>query len=447
MKKWTSPFLNFLPHEIMWRRKKGGYILGKKKLLMIVLLLLLIAVCIHLPSWITADSITVEITGDVVNVREKPGTSHSIVTQIKKGETYPVEKEQGDWYEIKLPSGKTGWIANWLAAKQVNTGMQSGMVNVDGLNVRADATASSDVVGTLNSGEKVKIIRENSGWYEISYESGTAWVSAQYVEKSPGKRDASVSEERNIAILHDGTNIRKKPELEAPILGTAHAGEVYEVMGEKNNWYKIKTDNGKTGFIASWVVSSTNRPVLHHQSGGGISGKTVVIDAGHGGYDQGAKGSLGTIEKDLTLKTARLLDKKLKKAGANVIMTRSRDEYVPLYNRTNTAIENRADAFISLHYDSIEDTVTNGHTTYYYYSYDKKLADTIHWHLGNEIKLKDRGTKFGNYYVLRENSQPSILLELGYLSNAAEEQAIDTKRYRDTVTTAIVKGLKDYFSN
>lgn len=420
--------------------------MGKKKLFMIILLLLLIAVSINIPSWITADSITIEITGDVVNVREQPGTSYSIVTQIKKGETYTVEKEHGDWYEIKLPSGKTGWIAKWLAVKQTSTGIQSGIVNVDGLNVRADSTTNSDIVGKLNSGDKVKIIRENNGWYEISYESGSAWISAQYIDKSTAETSASVSEERNISILHDGTNIRKKPELESPVVGKAHAGEVYEVTGEKNNWYKIKTANGKTGYIASWIVSSTNRPVLHNKSGKGISGKTIVIDAGHGGYDQGAAGSSGTIEKELTLKTALQLEKKLRNAGANVIMTRSRDKYVPLYNRTNAAIENRADAFISLHYDSINDPVTNGHTTYYYYSYEKRLADIVHSHLGNEINLKDRGTKFGNYYVLRENSQPSILLELGYLSNSAEEQAINTKRYRDAVTTAIVNGLKEYFS-
>lgn len=421
--------------------------MGKKKLFMIILLLLLLAVIVNLPSWITADSITVEITGDVVNVREKPGTSYSIITQIRKGESYTVEKEQGDWYEIKLPSGKTGWIANWLAVKQTSSEMQSGTVNVDSLNVRADANTNSEIIGKLHSGEKVKMIQESNGWYEISYKSGSAWVNAQYIEKSTSESSSPESEGRNISILHDGTNIRKKPELASPIVDTAHSGEVYEVIEEKNNWYKIETANGKTGFIASWVVSSTNRPVLHNKSGDGISGKTIVVDAGHGGEDKGATGSSGVIEKKLTLETARLLEKKLKNAGANVIMTRSRDKYVRLHNRTNAAIENRADAFISLHYDSINDPVTNGHTTYYHYSYDKQLADVVHSHLGKEIDLKDRGTKFGNYYVLRENSQPSILLELGYLSNASEEQAINSKRYRDTVTTAITDGLKDYFSN
>lgn len=212
---------------------------------MIFLLLLLLAVIVNLPSWITADSITIEITGDVVNVREKPGTSYSIITQIRKGESYTVEKEQGDWYEIKLPSGQTGWIANWLAVKQTSSEMQSGTVNVDSLNVRADANANSEIIGKLNSGEKVKMIQESNGWYEISYKSGSAWVNAQYIEKSTSESSSPESEGRNISILHDGTNIRKKPELASPIVDTAHSGEVYEVIEEKITGIKLKQPMGK----------------------------------------------------------------------------------------------------------------------------------------------------------------------------------------------------------
>ncbi|MFK4997601.1 N-acetylmuramoyl-L-alanine amidase [Bacillus sp. N9] len=62
------------------------------------------------------------------------------------------------------------------------------------------------------------------------------------------------------------------------------------------------------------------------------------------------------------------------------------------------------------------------------------------------VPLKNRGTRHGNYYVIRENSQPSVLLELGYISNPSEEKVILTKKFQNDVTDGIVKGLQEYFS-
>src|SRR5690606_13645230 len=113
----------------------------------------------------------------------------------------------------------------------------------------------------------------------------------------------------------------------------------------------------KKGYIASWIVTGTNE----------VSSKTIVIDPGHGGRDEGAAGANGTLEKDLTLNAALLLGEKLKKAGFNVILTRSSDEYVSLQDRAELAYIKNADVFISLHFDSIDDSSVHGHTTYYYY--------------------------------------------------------------------------------
>lgn len=419
--------------------------MGNKGILGILALIFIIVGCSKESSSNTADSGTATVTGEVINVREKPGTSYSIITQINKGENYPITNEKDNWYEIELPSGKTGWIAGWLAAKNSNyEESPEGTITVQNLNVRSKPSTDSEILGKLNIDSKVKIIEESNGWSKITFESGTAWISSEYIEKNPASQDKK-SEQTNIMVLHDNLNIRKKPDIKSKIVGQAFAGEVYEIMNQKNDWVKVKTDQGKEGYIASWFVSMTDRPAGIRKNGKGITGKLIVIDAGHGGNDQGAAGTNGTIEKDLTLKTAKLLEKKLKKTGAVVLMTRTGDKYVPLYKRTNTAAENGADAFISLHYDSIDDASASGHTTYYYYSYEKRLADTIHGHLAESIKLRDRGTQFGNYYVMRENTQPAILLELGYLSNHEEERTINTNKYREKVSDAVVKGLKEYF--
>ncbi|WP_164525466.1 N-acetylmuramoyl-L-alanine amidase [Siminovitchia acidinfaciens] len=420
--------------------------MGKKELLVILALIFIIIGCSKDPSSNTAESGSATVTGEVVNVREKPGTSYSIITQIKKGETYPIIKEKNDWYEVELPSGKTGWIAGWLASKDSNSEPSiEGTITVHNLNVRSEPSTESDILGKLDIDSKVKIVEESNGWSKILFDSETAWVSSQYVDKKAASQDRKNNDQVNIMILHDNSNIRKKPDIKSNIVGQAFAGEVYEIIDQKNDWIRVRTEKGKKGYIASWVVSMTDRPAGIRKTGKGISGKLIVIDAGHGGNDQGAAGANGALEKDLTMKTAKLLEKKLKKTGAIVMMTRTGDKYVPLYNRTNTAAENGADAFISLHYDSIDDASASGYTTYYYYSYEKRLADTVHSHLSKSIKLKDRGTQFGNYYVLRENTQPAVLLELGYLSNIDEEKTIKRNKYREKVTDAIVKGLEDYF--
>lgn len=421
---------------------------GKKELWMILALTFIISGCGKDPSFNKTDSETATITGEVVNVREKPGTSYSIITQLKKGETYPLLKEKDDWYEIKLPSGETGWIAGRLASVDTDSdASHGGSVTVQNLNVRSEPSTDSEILGKLSEGDKVKIIEEDNGWSKISFESGTAWISSEYIDKNTaGKEKGNKARPANIMVLHDHSNIRKKPEIQSKIVGQAHAGEIYEVIEQKEDWVQIKTSKGKKGYIASWIVSPTDRPAGLIDNGKGLSGKLIVIDAGHGGHDQGAAGTNGTLEKDLTMETAKLLKKQLEKAGAQVVLSRTGDKYVPLYNRTNTAAEHGADAFISLHYDSIDDSSATGHTTYYYYAYEKRLADTLHYRLADSIKLRDRGTHFGNYYVTRENTQPSVLLELGYLSNKKEEKKINTKGYRKKVTDAIVIGLKDYFN-
>ncbi|MBS4194792.1 N-acetylmuramoyl-L-alanine amidase [Lederbergia citri] len=411
--------------------------MGKKLFFFIVIPLLLVILFIRYSPIIKADSDTIVITGEIVNVREKPGTTYSIITQIRKGETYEIKNEKDGWYEIKLPSGKKGWVANWLAQEQNSpTNTNKGMVIADHLNIRSEPTLTGSVIGNLQMGDEVVILDHEDDWLEIEYASGSAWVSSSYIEKMEKKPVGAIQEEIYISALYDDTNIRKKPTLKSAIVGQASSKDVFKVLKKEGDWYQIEYTSGKLGYIASWIVTDTNE----------VSTKTIVIDPGHGGRDEGAAGANGTIEKNLTLNAALLLSEKLKKAGFNVILTRSADEYVSLQDRAELAYIKNADIFISLHFDSIEDSSVHGHTTYYYYDDEVKIAEAIHNRITDAIHISDRGVRYGDYYVLRENQRPSILLELGYLSNPAEEQVIKTKKYMDKITNAIEKGLVDYFS-
>ncbi|MBS4222542.1 N-acetylmuramoyl-L-alanine amidase [Lederbergia citrea] len=419
--------------------------MGKKLIFFIVIILVLFVAIMRYSPVTQADSASVIITGDIVNVREQPGTSYSIITQIKKGETYPIESIKSGWYEIRLSSGKKGWIADWLAKKQAaKSEIKTGIINVDLLNIRSEPSLSGVIIGKMHQGDPVKVLEEKNGWSQIEFQSGEAWANSNYIELQKNTISEAPPSELFISTLHDGTNIRKKPAIKSKIIGHASAGEVFKVIEKNDDWYKIEFDSGKKGFLASWIVSQTSKRTVGKK---GLAGKMIVIDPGHGGRDQGATGVKGTLEKEVTLETARLLAQKLKASGAHVILTRNEDEYISLQNRKNLAVSNDADAFISLHYDSIQDKKITGHTSYYYYDYEKKLADSVHQNISKAVKINDRGVRYGDYYVLREHQRPSILLELGYLSNPSEEGLIRTKRYQNTIATAIYKGLADYFDN
>ncbi|MCI4059989.1 N-acetylmuramoyl-L-alanine amidase, partial [Bacillus cereus] len=102
-------------------------------------------------------------------------------------------------------------------------------------------------------------------------------------------------------------------------------------------------------------------------------------DPGHGGKDSGTIGYSGKFEKNLTIKTAKLLASKLRSAGADVYVTRQDDTFVSLQSRVSTSHYRNADAFISIHYDSYADTSTRGSTAYYYSpAKDEELASDVH---------------------------------------------------------------------
>ncbi len=172
-----------------------------------------------------------------------------------------------------------------------------------------------------------------------------------------------------------------------------------------------------------------------------LSGMVIVLDPGHGGKDNGAEGQ-DTIEKKLTLQTAKKLKKALNRLGATVLLTRDNDTFISLEERVTFAEEKNADLFMSIHYNSSPAEEPNGITTYYYDDkWKNPLATTIHNYLIEETKANDRHVLFGDFLVLRDNSVPSILLELGFLSNKNEEKEINRATYQENLVKAICDGI------
>ncbi len=178
-----------------------------------------------------------------------------------------------------------------------------------------------------------------------------------------------------------------------------------------------------------------------------LAGKIIVVDPGHGGSDPGTFGYSGSSvkEKELNLSTAYKLAKLLSEAGAIVLMTREDDNEMPLANRVDFSINNRAALAISMHYNSIDKPAIAGTETYYYNDNSKLPGGIIHKHLVSGLNRADRGLSKVKYFVLYKNYLPAVLVEPLYLSNAEEESLGVNEEYQQKVAASIFKGIKEYF--
>ena len=168
---------------------------------------------------------------------------------------------------------------------------------------------------------------------------------------------------------------------------------------------------------------------------------TVVIDAGHGGHDSGARSVFGALEKQLTLDTARRTAALLRQAGLRVVETRTADYFVPLDTRIATANRLSHVAFVSIHYNWARRAKAVGIETYYGGPRSSRLAANIQRETLRAYHTKNRGVKFNRYYVLRNSLRPAVLCELGFVSNAAENRTLQNAATRQSLAEAIARGI------
>ena len=387
-----------------------------------------------------------------LNVRTSPSVSSKYVGTLAKGSRVIVNSQANGWSQINY-NGTNSWVSSQYLnfsnqTQNSSTASAKAVVTASSLYIRDQGNLNGKVVGQVVKGQTFNILAETNNWLKIEYENGkTGWAAGWFFDKSQTNGGISTSAVKNqtITILSDGTNIRNDAGVDGAVLQRATKGETYEVTNLNGDWYQIRLSGGKTGYVAGWIVSLNGSGTQIEKPDAGVhtKNKTIVIDPGHGGNDTGTIGARGTLEKDLNLKTAKLLYDKLRAAGANVNMTRTSDQYVTLASRVSASHYRNADAFISIHYDSISDKSVRGMTTYYYYG--KGLATELHSGVINRTQLKNRDVRYGNYYVLRENKQSSALLELGYLSNPTEEMLVTTNQYQQTVANGLFEGLARYF--
>jgi N-acetylmuramoyl-L-alanine amidase len=214
-------------------------------------------------------------------------------------------------------------------------------------------------------------------------------------------------------------------------------------------------------------------------SGGKV--RTIVIDAGHGGYDPGAHGPRGTLEKDVCLDIALKLRRELnfRDPRLQVRMTRDKDEFISLSERTVIANDEKGDLFVSIHNNASPNSRTHGTQVFFFdsQSSDKAAADLtmrengqvnqldvlmtdlakslvrdqsiayakyIQNAMGVELNLKHRDISYAPFYVLARTQMPAILVEVAFITNPREELQLRDDDFQSRVARSIAVGVEDY---
>jgi len=171
----------------------------------------------------------------------------------------------------------------------------------------------------------------------------------------------------------------------------------------------------------------------------------VVVDPGHGGRDPGAIGIGGLREKDVVIDISRRVAENLSRAGLQVVMTRQNDVEIGLDARVKLAQRMNATLFVSIHANAMPAgrSDVNGLETYYYSS-GLGLARSIHKAILESIRLPDRGVRKARFYVLRNTSMPSVLVETGFVSGNSDSRRLADPNYRKQMADAISEGVLQY---
>ncbi|MCM3756123.1 N-acetylmuramoyl-L-alanine amidase [Sporosarcina aquimarina] len=259
-------------------------------------------------------------------------------------------------------------------------------------------------------------------------------------------------------------NLRTGPNTSYPSIASIPSGKIVSLAYSVGDWAYITSDNVK-GFVHSAYLQGdkpsdkpdpTPPPVVDPTPPPGkkpLSDITVVIDAGHGGWDPGATAN-GYIEKNLTLNVAKKMEKYYAKVPMKAKMTRTSDTYISLDARGDYASKVKGDIFVSIHINSHTGSSANGTETYYYtrsaavnpnVSQSKALATYVQNRQLEAWGLTDRGVKIMNLAVLRQNTVPAVLAELGFITNKKDMGIMGTEAGREKMAKGLFLATLDYY--
>ncbi|MBE9004899.1 N-acetylmuramoyl-L-alanine amidase [Fortiea sp. LEGE XX443] len=199
------------------------------------------------------------------------------------------------------------------------------------------------------------------------------------------------------------------------------------------------------------VLALRHPPAIKNRRQQPLSGIKIVLDPGHGGKESGATGPTGYLEKDVNLTVSKLLRENLEQLGATVVMTRDSDKDVSLPERQAIISQEKPAIALSIHYNSLPDNGdaenTKGVGMFWYHPQAHNLAVFMHNYLVKKLNRPSYGVFWNNLALTRPAAAPSVLLELGFMSNPDEFEWVTNPQEQKKLAKALAKGLVEWFQN
>jgi N-acetylmuramoyl-L-alanine amidase len=302
-------------------------------------------------------------------------------------------------------------------------------------------------------------------------------VKNRYIFYIKGKYKKSIKRNYKFNNIDISINQYKKDQLKIIISSKYNMKSPYYVINKDNIIIKLSITNQNIKSVKK--IDNTN--------------KIIVIDPGHGGKDVGAVGVKYKYEKEVVLKVSKYLYNILKKRGYKVYLTRHKDVFIKVNNRTNLSNIKKADIFLSIHANAAPKNKRhklNGIETFFLspnnserskrvaefenkgdirtmnfntkntllnilnqskITQSNKLAIDIHKHILNSVNkkyknVKDGGVREGPFWVLVGAQMPSVLIEVGYISHKTERKRLFNTEYQKLLANGIANGISEYFS-
>lgn len=393
--------------------------------------------------------------------------------------TLRVDKDSPDWRSINssanglvlLPSRFVGLPANNNSHNSRNTTAEVSSIHQTGTAVTANRPVANNVNLSVTTGSPAtiqaielgnndtqllirsdKTVNANSRWDRSSGLFRITIPNAQLAANVTGPNFSANSPILRVRLQAEDNSV--------VILVQPAAGvQIGELNQVGNQLFSLQLHGSRRGTVVSPPVAlsplplptqgqlptATSAPQPTRQPTPTPARKTrsvVMIDPGHGGKDPGAIGVGGLRESDVVLPISKRVAAILEQNGVQVVLTRDSDYFVSLQGRVDLAQRANADLFVSIHANAISMSRpdVNGLETYYHES-GQGLARSIHNSVIRNVTIRDRQVRRARFYVLRRNTMPSVLVEVGFVTGAEDAAKLRTTAYQNQMADAIARGI------
>ncbi len=401
----------------------------------------------------------VKVTTDGLNIRKSTDSSSTtnIVGKVNTGGKLSVYAVEGNWLKVSY-KGAYAYIfkqyAEFLDADGNALGaVEKEVTTKNAVNLYVKPTSSAKVISTIKANVKLPVYKTVGGYYLTQVNGLPGYVVANSTtdtveeEKPNPNPDPGTPPVTSGDVLGRVTvanlNVRSQSNSTSAVLFKLNKGEYVQVNSISGYWAEI-TYKGQTGYVHKSYLKLLN------QSAKPLQNRVIILDPGHGGKDPGTvKGSVS--EKSITLKVSTQVKQLLENAGAKVYMTRTGDTYPSLQDRVDFTQANYGEIFVSVHVNSAANSSAQGTETYYaistgdMYQEDIDLATFVNNQIVNNLNMKNRGVKQEQYYVIRNMVIPSILVELGFLTNTEDHNKMTNDQYVNLFAESIYNGILQYY--